>query len=234
MLAFFQGNDHALPPATGHSGRVLHVMRMLVLGATGSVGRLILQETLQRGHEATALARDPGKLGVQPNHLTVIQGNALDVESVQRAVAGQDVVIYALGAGNVRRTTLFSDTTRVLLEAMERQDVRRLICITGVGAGETKGHGGFLYDRILYPLFTKGVYEDKDRQEQLIRASALDWTIVRPAAFRERAPKGPLRVVTNVAGVTLRTISRREVAAFVVHEAEQNRHVRQAVFIGHG
>jgi nucleotide-binding universal stress UspA family protein len=61
------------------------------------------------------------------------------------------------------------------------------VCVTGVGAGDTQGHGGFLSDRILYPLFTKGIYADKE-QEALIRDSAADWTIVRPAPFRNRTP----------------------------------------------
>jgi hypothetical protein len=105
--------------------------------------------------------------------------------------------------------------------------------VTGVGAGETKGHGGFLYDRILYPLFTKGIYADKDVQEALIRNSGLEWTIVRPAPFRAHTPSGPLRAVTNVERVTLRKVSRLEVASFLLDELEQNRFVRQAVFIGH-
>jgi len=208
-------------------------MQVLVLGATGGVGRLIVEEALKRGHEVTALVRTPDKLGAVANRVSVIRGDALDPDSVSRAVAGQHAVLYALGAGNVRHTTLFSESTRVLLPAMQRNAVRRLICVTGVGAGETKGHGGFLYDHILYPLFTKRIYADKDKQEGLIRQSPLDWTIVRPASFRERAPTGSLQVVTNVEGVTLRRISRHEVARFVLDVLEQNQYVRQAVFIGH-
>jgi putative NADH-flavin reductase len=163
----------------------------------------------------------------------IVQGDALDPKSVGSAIVARDAVIYVLGAGNVRHTTLFSESTSILLAAMELDSVRRLICVTGVGAGETKGHGGFLYDRILYPLFTKGIYEDKDRQEALIRQSRTEWTIVRPAAFRKQKPPGSLRVVTRVNGVILRRISRREVAVFLIDELEQNRYVRQTVFIGH-
>jgi putative NADH-flavin reductase len=208
-------------------------MRLLLLGATGSVGRLVVQEALKRRHEITALVRSPQKLGELAARVRVVQGDALDSNALGAAVAGQDAVIYVLGAGNVRRTTLFSDSTRVLLAEMNRQSVRRLLCITGMGAGETKGHGGFVYERILYPLFTKGIYEDKDRQEDLIRQSQTDWTLVRPAPFRSRTPNGSLRVVTNIDGVTLRKISRLEVAKFLVDELEQNQYVQQAVFIGH-
>jgi putative NADH-flavin reductase len=203
------------------------------MGATGGVGRLVVQEAMERRHEITAIIRLPQKLGDFAGRLRTVQGDALDPSALGTALAGQDAVIYVLGAGNVRHTTLFSDSTRVLLAEMTRHSVRRLLCVTGVGAGETKGHGGFLYDRILYPLFTKGIYEDKDRQEDLIRQSQTDWTLVRPAAFRSQTPPGSLRVVTEVGDLTLRRISRVEVAKFLVDELEQNRYVRQAVFIGH-
>ena len=208
-------------------------MRILVFGGTGSVGRLVIEEALSRRHQITALVRSPQKVGELASRITVVQGDALDARAVDKAIAGQDVVIYTLGAGNVRDTTLFSESTRVLLTAMNQHAVRRLICVTGVGAGETKGHGGFLYDWILYPLFTKGIYADKDKQESVIRDSYAEWTIVRPASFRRHKPAGPLRAVTDIGDVTLRGISRQEVAQFLVDELEENRYVRQSVFIGH-
>jgi putative NADH-flavin reductase len=188
---------------------------------------------VKRGYQVTALVRTPQKPGGLGSRARVVRGDALDTNAVETAIVGQDAVIYVLGAGNVRRTTLFSDSTRVLLAAMNRHSVRRLLCVTGVGAGETKGHGGFLYDRIVYPFFTKGIYADKDQQESLIRKSHTEWTIVRPAPFRNDRPPGPLRTVVDVANLTLRRISRLEVAQFLVNELEQNRYLRKCVFIGH-
>jgi putative NADH-flavin reductase len=209
------------------------IMRVLVLGATGSVGWLVVEEALRRGHDVAALVRHPEKLGALASRIRAVEGDALDAGAISRVVAGQDAVVSVLGAGNVRKTTLFSESTKILLAAIAEHGVRRLICVTGVGAGETKGHGGFLYDRILYPLFTKAIYADKDVQEGLIQQSGLDWTIVRPASFRSHTPPGPLRAITNVEGVTLTKIARFEVARFVLDELEQNRYVRRAVFIGH-
>ncbi len=100
-------------------------------------------------------------------------------------------------------------------------------------AGETRGHGGFVYDKVIYPLFTKNRYQDKERQEKLIQNSGLDWIIVRPAPFREGGKPAPLTVVTNVQGVTLRRISREEVALFVVAQLADDRYLRQTPFIGH-
>jgi putative NADH-flavin reductase len=208
-------------------------LRLLVLGATGQVGRLVVDQAIRRDHDVTALVRAPQKLGETSALVTVVRGDALEPNAVASAVRKQDGVLYVLGAGNVRTTTLFSESTRILLDAMQREGVRRLVCVTGVGAGDTKGHGGFVYDWIVYPLFTKAIYADKDRQEALIRDSGTDWTIVRPAPFRKHTLAEPVSVVTRVDGIVLRRIAPHEVAVFVMDEAEQNRYVRQAVFIGH-
>jgi nucleoside-diphosphate-sugar epimerase len=113
--------------------------------------------------------------------LRVIQGDILDLEPVQRAMIEQEAVCVAIGIGITwKPVTVFSQGTRNVLEAMRRQGFRRLICISGIGAGDSKGHGGFLDDRLCNPLLLKTIYQDKNRQETLIRASETEWTIVRP------------------------------------------------------
>ena len=208
-------------------------MKIVVLGATGSVGRLIVAEGLARGHHIAAFVRNPSKIKEQSPNLKVMVGNVLDDASLSRALEGQDAVAYSIGVRSPRATTLFSDSTRKLLGLMERQGVKRLVCITGVGAGETRGHGGFLYDCIGYPLITKKIYLDKDRQEEIIRRSPLEWTIVRPTVFREGRADSEFQVVTDVKGVVLRRISRQEVANFVLDELETGRFIHQTPFIGH-
>src|SRR5688572_1321222 len=185
-------------------------MKVLVLGATGSVGQYILRLGTERGHEITALVRNPEKLKSWEGRVRIVRGDALDKDAVEQAVRSQEAAIYAIGAKTIGRTTLFSQSTRILIDVMERNRVKRLACITGIGAGETKGHGGFLYDRILFPLFTKRMYEDKDIQEGLIQKSSLDWVIVRPAMFREGTAPGKFEAVTDVRGVTLTRVSRAE------------------------
>ena len=188
---------------------------------------------VNRGHAVTVLVRDRSKLGPVPA-IRIFDGDALDSTAVTRAATDQDAVVYALGSRRLGPTRFFSESTAILLEAMERHGVRRLVAITGVGAGETKGHGGFLYDRILQPLFTRNIYEDKNRQEALIRRSMVKWIIVRPAPFREyRRPRGPLQAVVDVRNVVLRSITRAEVAAFVADQLESDRFLRQTPFVGH-
>ena len=200
-------------------------MRLLVLGATGPVGRLVVAQGLAGGHAVTAQTRDAARAAADPT----------DAAALSPLCRDQDAVIFALGTDRGGPTTLFSDATRALLAAMAQQEVARLVAITGVGAGQTRGHGGFLYDRIIFPLFTRQRYADKNRQEALIRASGVAWTILRPAPFAATPGAAPMQRVTAIAETTrLTQVTREEVAAFALDCAEQGLHVREAAFFGHG
>jgi putative NADH-flavin reductase len=157
------------------------VMNILIVGATRGIGRQLLEQALTSGHTVTALVRNPQRLATQHERLRVIKGDILDSDSVALAMAGQDAVCCTIGVkAPWIRVTVFSEGTKNLLQAMKKTGVKRLMCVTGIGAGDSKGHGGFLYDCIFYPLLLKPIYADKDRQESLIKASDVDWTIVRP------------------------------------------------------
>ena len=157
-----------------------------------------------------------------------------DRAAVDTAVPAQDAVIFSLGRSSHRApSTLFSDATRILIRAMETKGVQRLVCITGIGAGDSRGHGGFLYDKIIYPWLTKETYADKDRQEALIRESSLDWIIVRPASFTNGPQRGNLRAVTDLKNVTIRSISRADAAAFVLEQLRSDRYLRKTPLVGY-
>lgn len=207
-------------------------MRLLVLGASGGVGREVIREAVARGHVVTAQTRTPGKIHGTEQVFEVV-GSPTDVAFLKSACAGQDAVIVTIGVDHLGATSLFSDTTAALITAMTAVGVRRIVAVTGVGTGETRGHGGWLYNRIIYPFFTRHRYLDKERQELLLEASALDWTIVRPAPFADRV-EGPLEVLTEIApDVQLRAVTRAEVAHFLVEEVEQRRYAGRKPFIGH-
>ena len=104
---------------------------------------------------------------------------------------------------------MLSTATRALVGVMAEQKVHRLVCITGMGAGDSRGHGGFFYDRLFLPLMLRKVYEDKDRQEDAIRASALDWIIVRPTVLSDKPARGRIRALTDLSGVHGGTIARQ-------------------------
>ncbi|WP_319797922.1 NAD(P)-dependent oxidoreductase [Nitrobacter sp.] len=215
------------------SSRRKTAMRLLVLGASGGVGTILLEQGVARGHHITAQTRNPAKL-VETAGISVIAGSPTDEAFLKQHVAGQDAVILAIGIDSTGKTTLFSESTRAVIAAMQAARVKRLVAITGIGAGETKGHGGWLYNRVIFPLFTRNRYADKDQQEALIERSGLDWTIVRPAPFTAQAGRGPWHVVTNIPEwLQLRSITRAEVARFILDCIEGGSYVRQKPFIGH-
>jgi uncharacterized protein YbjT (DUF2867 family) len=210
-------------------------MRLLVLGGTGTVGQLIVAQGLARGHVVTAQTRDAGRAASLLPGARVQAADPTDAAALTPLCAGQDAVVFALGSDRGGPTTLFSATTHALLAAMAKAVVSRLVAITGVGAGETRGHGGFLYDRVIFPLFTRHRYADKDRQEALIRASGTRWTILRPAPFAAKPGGAPMQRVTAITPATrLTRVTRAEVAAFALDCAEHELHVGEAVFFGHG
>ena len=203
-------------------------MKILIVGATRGIGRQVLEQALAAGHAVTALVRDSRRLDLQHDRLKVTKGDILDTNSIAAAMAGQEAVCCSIGVKvpwlNV---PVFSEGTRNLLEAMKRSGVRRLVCVTGIGAGDSRGHGGFLYDRLFHPLLLKSVYADKDRQESLIQASGIDWVIVRPGFLTNGPLTGRYRAITNLVDVTAGRISRADVAHFILLQLVAPSHLRQ-------
>ena len=194
-------------------------MRLLVIGGTGGTGREIVRQAAAAGHTVSVLARDIEAAERALPGTRIVGGDVLDQVAVDRAVEGQDVVASSLGSGlSLSRMTMLSEGTRKLVEAMKAKGVRRLICITGVGAGDSRGHGGFVYDWLIRPTILRQVYADKERQEAVVRASGLDWVIVRPAMLTNNPLTGRYRTPTDLTGVHGGKISRPDVADFVVKQ----------------
>lgn len=203
-------------------------MNILIVGATRGIGRQLLEQALTSGHNVTALVRDPRRLALQHERLRVVKGDILDSDSVARAMAGQEAVCCTIGIKLPwPPVTVFSEGTRNLLQAMKKTEVRRLICVTGIGAGDSRGHGGFLYDYLILPVLFRTVYADKDRQESLIKASDVDWTIVRPGFLTNGPLTKNYRMLTDMTGVTAGRISRADVAHFFLQELESRQYLRQ-------
>jgi putative NADH-flavin reductase len=193
-------------------------VKVLVLGATGGTGREIVQQLKTRGHAPVALVRSTVK--VEELGATLIQGDARDEAVLFEALAGCDAVISALGTppSPWREVTLLSAASRALVAAMSRRGVKRLVCITGIGAGDSRGHGGFAFDWIILPLLLRKVYADKDRQEAIIAQSGLDWVLVRPSILNDKPRRGNIRALVNLDGFHGGRIARSDVAAFVVDQ----------------
>jgi putative NADH-flavin reductase len=203
---------------------------LLVIGASQGIGLETVKCALARGHEVRAFARGAAGIAIEDARLTKIAGDALDAAAVSRAVTGADAVIQTLGAPKtalavVAGTTLFSKATRILVDAMQAASVRRLVAVTGFGAGDSRGYGGFLYDAVMFPLALKRIYDDKDVQEQMIRASGLDWTIARPGLLTGGAATGRMRVLADKKDWAVGRATRADVADFLVREAFERAYV---------
>ena len=159
---------------------------------------------------------------VNHDRLNVINGDIRDREAVSRAVENQNAVCITIGIHPTRKpVTVFSEGAKIVIEAMRHSGVKQLICVTGIGAGDSKNHGGFFYDRIFNPLLLKTIYEDKDRQEALVRNSNLDWVIVRPGFLTNGPLTGTYRVLVDLEGVRAGKISRADVAHFILSEIKE-------------
>lgn len=203
-------------------------MKLLVIGATGGTGQEIVKQALSAGHSVTALVRDVSKAGFAPS-VQMAVGNVLDAGSLRKALLGREAVISSLGSGATgpfKEMTMLSEGTRKLIGEMHNLSINRLVCITGIGAGESKGHGPWWYNWIVQPLILRGVYDDKTRQEKLVRESSLDWTVVRPGILTNGPAKGPqaVRVLTDLQGVRAGFISRADVASFCLSEVVDGRY----------
>ncbi|UCA47457.1 NAD(P)-dependent oxidoreductase [Pseudochrobactrum sp. XF203] len=208
-------------------------LRVFILGASGKVGSILVQRCVARGHKVTAQTRDARKV-VAGFNLDIAVGAPADKAFLEQNITGHDAVVICLGVDHTGRTTLFSDVTRELVDVMQAAGVNRLVVITGIGAGDTKGHGGWFYNYLIYPFITRHQYADKDIQEAIIGQSSLDWTIIRPAPFSSRTTKKPLHILTRTPrNVQLRFITVEEVAAFILDSLENRTFVRQMPFIGH-
>jgi uncharacterized protein YbjT (DUF2867 family) len=207
-------------------------MKILILGATGATGRLIVGKALAEGHEVVALVRSKAK-AEDLTGVELVEGDARDPAALTRAIAGCDAVVSSLGTAMspFREVTLLSTATQALVRVMAEQNVPRLVCITGLGAGDSRSHGGFFFDRLLLPLMLRKVYEDKDRQEDAIRGSKLDWIIVRPMVLNDKQARGRIKALTDLSGVHGGTIARADVADFVVQQLTADTWLRKSPLI---
>ncbi|MGH1352147.1 MAG: NAD(P)-dependent oxidoreductase [Methyloligellaceae bacterium] len=193
--------------------------RVLVIGAGRGVGLETVWQALEAGHEVGALARSASAIEIEHRNLDKINADATGADALDRAIAGYDVVITTLGiAPTFSKVTLFSETAANVIQAMQNNDIRRLIAVTGLGAGNSKGTGGLLYARFLQPLMLGPIYADKDREEKLIQESNLEWTIVRPG-FLTRLPKrSDYHVLVEPEEWRAGFITRSDVADFLVKQ----------------
>ena len=205
-------------------------MRLLVVGATGGLGRLAVAEAVSRGHEVSALVRDPARAGL-PEQVVMVRGDVLDPVSLAPAVEGQEAVVCALGTPSPRQaSSLLEDGTRHLVEAMKRASVSRLVCVTLLGTVGSKHNASFLYRHVILRALALMV-PDKENQERVVQESGLDWVLVRPPRFTGGQGRPP-RVLRAGDKGRVGHVARQQLARVLIDAAERPDYVRQAIVVG--
>ncbi len=206
-------------------------MNILVIGATGGTGRQIVAQALERGWRVTAFARKPRRVRVAHANLRIVQGDVLDAAALERAMPGHDAVICALGHKRwFYPNRILSLGTANAVRAMQRHGVHRLVCQSSLGVGDSFGRLGLPYTLFVVPVILPFYFWDKARQEAIVRASGLDWTIVRPGVLTDGGRRDRVRHGPGVGNwIWSVRVSRADVAAFLLAAVETRRHLGETL-----
>jgi len=206
-------------------------MKLTIFGATGATGTSLVQQALTAGHDVTAVVRDPARLAIPARHrLRAVTADVLDAAAISPAVDGADAVISAVGPGT-GASTLRQDSTRSIIQAMQKTGTRRLLIVSGSIVAD-EGDSPFMR-YVLKPLvrrtFLRHVCADMRGAEDEIHASNLDWTIMRPPSLTGKAARGTYRTATDRNLPHGFSISRADLAACMLtlpdKPASVHRHV---------
>jgi uncharacterized protein YbjT (DUF2867 family) len=201
-------------------------MRVLVLAATGKLGRAITERLANNGHVVRGFIRRLPDQSLSIPNVEYFQGNALEAESVSMALSGQEVVVNAIGSGTLRKNTVETYTTRVVLDVLNRAGISRYIAMSSGMVSPVS----FVFDRLIKPIIFRNLFREHVEREALIRATNLNWTIVRPSRLTDRPARGYVESTTERPKGPI-TISRKDVADFVSKVIAQDLYHRQAVFL---
>ncbi len=194
-------------------------MRLAIFGGTGGTGLELTRQSLEKGHSVRVLARNPNRMPLVSPNMRIVLGNVLDRESVSKTVLGSDAVLSCLGQRTLlRNTRVCSAGTHLILEVMQAQGVRRLVVESAFGVGESLAVANPL-ERLLFATLLRAPYEDKNLLEAELKASGLEWTILRPTALTNGALTGRYAVTAGRPAAS--RVSRADVAAAMLRAVEE-------------
>jgi putative NADH-flavin reductase len=208
-------------------------MKVIIFGATGFSGQAILANSIKQGHEVTILVRDASKIPIKHQNLTIVEGNVLNPQTVASVLHHQEAVIQCLGVGGKgdgKPTTFISDATKIIVDEMQNQKIKRLIAMSNVGAGNSIAFQPWFFTKIILPYFMKWlkvIIEDKNRMEPIIMNSNLDWTIVRCPNIVDKPAKGRCNATLDGKGLKL-SITLSDLSKFMVDQLKQTAFIKQA------
>ena len=207
-------------------------MRLLILGATGSTGRKLVDQALAAGHEVTAFARSAARVTEKHPNLTVEVGDATESRALEGPMIGRDAVLSALGAGNSLRSEIATRATAALIQAMRAQGLRRIISLSAFGVGETYEQAS-LVQRLAYRTLLRQIFADKAKADAMLRQSGLDWTLVYPTVLTNGVRTDSYRTGEKLAMTGMPKVSRADVAAFMLSQVSTDQWLRRTAVISY-
>lgn len=219
-------------------------MKIIVLGASRGTGLSAVQQAVENGHEVTALARNVLPIeelasqslqGIDHNRLKIVKGDVLSPSTFQKEIEGKDVVISSIGVTNTKPTTLYSEGMANIISAMLKYNVRRLICVSGVGVEVTPGMSFLLKlaTRFIVQPLLRNNFRDLLRMEEIVKQSQLNWTIVRAPRLKDGPLTGKYRYAAKDYLHNPMILRRSDLAHFIVHNMKNQETFCARVEVAH-
>jgi putative NADH-flavin reductase len=200
-------------------------VKLVVFGAAGRLGRILVDKAIAQGHEVTAVARNPAAVAPRAG-LTICRGDVASVANVQQCISGQDAIVSAIGHRDRRAPDIYPIAAEHYLQAMERTGVRRIIVMSAFIA-ESEARTGFLFRRVVLPVVFRRVWDALEAADRRYRQSELEWTQVRASRLTDESRGGRYRSGVGLRGNFWSRIGRADVADFILDELHRRAYVRQ-------
>lgn len=208
-------------------------MKITIFGATGSTGKNVVEQALAQGNEVNAFVRNPKKMDIKNDKLTVTQGDVTNAQEVEKAVAAVDGVLVTLGASpDMQADIVMEEGTRNIIDAMKKHGVKRIIVQSSYPMSGSREGVAFLKEMGMGDeqiAMVQPVLDDKTKQEDAIRDSGLEYTIVRPLMLNDELKTGKYRVGETLDIKVGDVISRADVADFMLKDLTENKFVGKTV-----
>ena len=204
-------------------------MNVIVFGANGKTGSLVVEQALAAGHTVTTFVHTDTRAS-HPDGVRVITGDAGNAAAVQAAIAGQNAVIDTIGGRTPYKDTDLERTAAAnIVHAMQAEGVSRLVVVSMMGIGDSAQQAPLWYEYLLMPTFLRGADKDKTAMESSIKSSGLDFVIARPPLLTEDPPTGSVKIIP--AGSTAHKITRADLARFLVDQLTSDQYLGQAIVV---
>jgi len=203
--------------------------KILIFGATGGTGKELVEQALKQDYLVTAFVRSPQKLKISNKNLQIIEGNVLSYNDVVNAVKNQDVIFCNLGMPASNKSTLRADGTANIVKAMQEKGIKRFICQSSLGFGDSKDVLPWHMKYIIVPLILKNAFKDHKLQESIIEQSNIEWTIVRPGNLTNGVITKNYKYGFSPTDNIKLKISRADVAHFMLSQIDNNHYLHKKV-----